>query len=169
MERLPFMRASGLLRERITDFHRALRCAAPADAEGLHGSFVLERVIEISCNVIIARFLLGSPSRRRRRHRRVPSPRTHLIKNASRCLSRNSRAPGESLAGLFTVRHESDTLRSYARETERRMLRIHLAATKMSNSIGRNNETFLSSPAAREFSQVVNSRHGEPVDGKIRR
>lgn len=59
MEGAPFYEGFWLaLRERITDFHRA---AAPADAEDFcPGSFVLERVIEISCNVIISPALLAA-------------------------------------------------------------------------------------------------------------
>lgn len=61
---LPFTRASGTLRERITDFHRAaLHRGACGRGRARPGSFMLERMIEISCNVIIAHSLFRSPSR----------------------------------------------------------------------------------------------------------
>lgn len=61
---LPFTRASGTLRERITDFHRAaLHRGACGRGRARPGSFMLERMIEISCNVIIAHSPFRSPSR----------------------------------------------------------------------------------------------------------
>lgn len=63
---LPFTRASGTLCERITDFHRAaLYRGACGRGMARPGSFMLERVIEISCNVIIAHSPFRSPSRYR--------------------------------------------------------------------------------------------------------
>lgn len=60
---LPFTRASGTPRERITDFHRAtLHRGACGRGRARPGSFMLERMIEISCNVIIAHSPFRSPS-----------------------------------------------------------------------------------------------------------
>ena len=66
---LPFTRASATLRERITDFHRVvLHRGACGRGRARLGSFILKRVIEISCNVIIAGLLSArSPFRTTRR------------------------------------------------------------------------------------------------------
>lgn len=79
--------------------------AAPADAEDFcPGSFVLKRVIEISCNVIISPALSLSPPLLA--HLAIPDKERAIQLG---CLSRNSRTSGENFASSLCF-GESDTL-----------------------------------------------------------